>query len=1326
MAMPSLAEFDVHSDPSSTFPRWQKWIRRFEGAMMGFGITDDQRKKALLLHYGGEELDNIFQTLKPEKEDYKSAKIALDTYFTPKQNTIYETIVFRRTKQEANETIDQYCTRLRQLSAKCDFADDEREIKTQIIEGCLSSQLRRKALEKDRKLDELLELARSISLAESRATEVEAAATLPVNRVQSHKKMSDVRHGKQHTNRSLPKQKQCYHCGGTYPHKTECPARGKKCISCGKLNHFASVCLSAKSKDNRGSHVKAPKRSFHKKQKPKQGHANTVNADDPHTDDEPDYTFVISSNRSKQPRVTVSISNTEVPSLIDTGASVNVMGDQTFNQLQGHPTLCSPSSVRIFPYNSDHALPLLGTFETEIQFKENVIVTTFHVIKGDCDTLISFQTATDLQMIAITYAIPPYSDDIVEQYPDRFQGIGKLKGVTCKLHVNPDIPPVAHQHRRIPFHVRKQTEKELQRLQNLDIIEPVTDEPTPWVSPIQVVKKPNSENGVRICVDMRSPNHAIRRERHVTPTIDDIIQKVNGATHFAKLDLNAGYHQIELAVESRYLTVFSTHIGLFRYKRLNFGVNSDAEVFQHMIQSALQGLDGTLNISDDILIYAKSEDELKTRVHACMQRLRECNLTLNKDKCQFSERRIEFFGHVFTSNGVSPDPRKVQAIANASDPTNAQEVRSLLGLVTYCSRFIPNLATISAPLRELTKENAKWEWTSVHEQAMQQIRESLSTGSTNAYFDPDKSTHLVVDASPVGLGAVLAQTDDAGQVSIIALASRSLTPVEQRYSQTEREALSITWGIQHFHLYLYGSDFVVITDHRPLVSLFNNAHSKPPTRIERWILKLQEYEFCVVYEPGKLNPADYLSRHPLPTTSATSREEKVAEQHINYIIANAVPKSMSLDEIKTATKEDVALNLCMTAMQSQQWSNVLKKAPNSDIASELQSLHHVKDELTLNATSDLLLRNNRIVIPASLRERTVDIAHEGHQGVVKTKQLLREKVWFPGIDRIVERKIKQCIPCQATSTSNLREPVVMSELPADVWVDVSIDFADLPSGEHLLVVTDDYSRFPVVEIVTSTSSKAVIPKLDQIFALFGVPQTVRSDNGPPFNSEEFAKFSHYLGFTHRKITPRWPRANGEVERFMRTLKKVIRTATAECLSWKQELYRFLRNYRATPHATTGKAPATLLFAHPMRTRLPEVPREAKDHDLRERDQQQKSRMKANAEQHMTMRSKPLKCGDKVLIKRDGHIGKQTTPYDFRPFVIIKTKGSMITARRGSQVITRNASFFKLLDMPIANDCEVDLDSTDDEQDSNEQRPDVRRYPNREHKRPQRYRDYVTI
>ena len=163
----------------------------------------------------------------------------------------------------------------------------------------------------------------------------------------------------------------------------------------------------------------------------------------------------------------------------------------------------------------------------------------------------------------------------------------------------------------------------------------------------------------------------------------------------------------------------------------------------------------------------------------------------------------------------------------------------------------------------------------------------------------------------------------------------------------------------------------------------------------------------------------------------------------------------------------------------------------------------------------------------------------------------------------------------------------MFPLPKAPWSEVSMDFAELPNNEYLLIITDDYSRYPVIEIVKSTSANTVIPKVDKVFSEFGIPDVVKTDNGPPFNSSAFRSFAQNLGFKHRKITPRWPRANGEVERFVRTVKKVIKTANVERKSWKQEMYRFLRNFRATPHTTTRVPPATALFGRAMKTKLPE-------------------------------------------------------------------------------------------------------------------------------------------
>ena len=613
-----------------------------------------------------------------------------------------------------------------------------------------------------------------------------------------------------------------------------------------------------------------------------------------------------------------------------------------------------------------------------------------------------------------------------------------------------------------------------------------------------------------------------------------------------------------------------------------------------------------------------------------------------------------------------------------------------------------------------------------------------------AYFNPQSATEVVVDASPVGLGAMLVQYNDNNEMSVIALASKSLTPVEQRYSQIEREALGATWGVLHFHLYLFGNSFKIVTDHKPLVPLFNNPHSKPTTRIERWLLKLQQYEFIMEYKPGKDNPSDFMSRHPRKITDNLTQ---LTEEHVNFVVTNATPNSISLDEIKEATQQDPVLQLAMEALMTNNWHNAKLQVTGQD-RSSLDSLHRLRNELSVT-TSNVLLRDQRIIIPQSLRKRIVDIAHEGHQGIVKTKHLLREKVWFPGIDKLVENTVSMCLPCQLTTVDNSREPLQMSKLPDGPWREVSVDFMDLPSGEHLLVVYDDYSRYPEVEIVSSTSAQATIPKLDKIFATFGVPEVVRSDNGPPFNSRDFAKFAEYLGFHHRKITPLWPRSNGEVERLMRTLKKTYRTAKAQGTSWKQSVYQFLRNYRATPHSTTGLAPATVLFGRPIKTRLPEILPKLADDALRTIDNAAKSRMATNADKRAKTK-KQISVGDNVIVKRDGHVRKDQTPYEPQIYTVTKKNGSMVTASCPHRTITRNTSFFKVIQRvpdqvladpapaPAPDPQDPDPDSADEEppDSADEEPPDSadedsdnpvhqpRRNPQRNRRKPLHLQDFV--
>ena len=241
-----------------------------------------------------------------------------------------------------------------------------------------------------------------------------------------------------------------------------------------------------------------------------------------------------------------------------------------------------------------------------------------------------------------------------------------------------------------------------------------------------------------------------------------------------------------------------------------------------------------LNTSDDILVYGQNQADHDRALRKVLQRLKDKNLTLNKGKCEFNRDSIEFYGFTFGKGGVSPDVKKVEAIRNMAVPQSVKEVRSFLGLTNYVSRFVPNYSDTTKPLRDLTKKETQWAWTDVHDSAFQRLKNMLTQTTTMRYFNPRAETEVIVDASPHGVGAILTQRDtDEEENHVVAYASRALTDVETRYSQTEREALAVVWACEHFHLYLFGSHFTVTSDHKPLEGIFNKPTSHTNVRIER-------------------------------------------------------------------------------------------------------------------------------------------------------------------------------------------------------------------------------------------------------------------------------------------------------------------------------------------------------------------------------------------------------------------------------------------------------------------------------------------------------------
>ena len=450
-----------------------------------------------------------------------------------------------------------------------------------------------------------------------------------------------------------------------------------------------------------------------------------------------------------------------------------------------------------------------------------------------------------------------------------------------------------------------------------------------------------------------------------------------------------------------------------------------------MIQRTLQGIPRVRNISDDIVVFGSDQGNHDRSLELTLSRLENTGLTLNREKCVFSVPELVFFGFKISANGIAPDEKKIDAVRNARPPQNAAELRSFLGLVNYCTRFIPNFATLAEPLRKLTRSDAEWAWSDAQQDAFHHLKGLLTSDCVVAHCHQAAETELKVDATPVGLGALLLQRS-GDSVRPVAYASRTLTDVERRYSQTEEEALTIVWACERFHIYLYGKLFTLYTDHKPL-ELIYSPKSKLPPRIERWALRLQPYTFKVVHMAGKTNPADVLSR--LPLENQPFRERNIAEEYINYVTVNAVPKAITLKQIAYATETDPTLQQVQRCLGGSEWPDT----------PELNPYKRVKDKLCMS--NGLVLRGSRIVMPRIIWQATLSNAQEGHQGIVQTKQMVREKVWWPGIAQQVETMVKACLPCQSVAGKSTAEPLRPTMMPDRPWQDVHIDLCGpFPSG----------------------------------------------------------------------------------------------------------------------------------------------------------------------------------------------------------------------------------------------------------------------------------------
>ncbi|XP_063892502.1 uncharacterized protein K02A2.6-like [Helicoverpa armigera] len=1220
VAQITLEKFECAGDTTSVAIRWEKWKRSLQIYLLAAGIVDDQKQTASLLHFGGPELQEIFFSI-PENSDsgssgttFKTAVKKLDNYFAPKQSKVYERHVFRLLKQEPQEKFEKFLVRLRQQAAKCDLDLNDEYIIDQIAEKCSSNDLRKKIL----KLGDAITL--DVIIKEANILEVlgrqlgEYVDKTPdsqgVNRIQSRFK----------------NMKYCRRCGRGEHTKQgrDCPAKNKRCLECGEMGHFRAQCLNIKRKiehngkgkeesikGGKSNQIKRFKRIY-----------NVRDKDDDRPCQPTDYIFNISSSTS----ITGNIGGVNVQMIIDSGCNDNLITDKTWKTMKESNVVVTNQDAHpvknFMAYGSDSPLKLLGSFQANIQVGERTENSKFYVIKDGTCNLLGRLTATSLGILRIEVDVNAI---VYQEFP-------KFKDVLITIPIDSTIPAVSQPYRRIPIPLEEKVNKKIEELLAKDIIEEVKSASN-WVSPIVPILKDNGE--VRLCVDMRQANLAIRRENHPLPTMDQILPRVRFAKVFSKLDIKDAFHHIEIHPDSRDITTFISNRGLFRYKRMMFGINCAPEIFQKTLERILIGCEGVVNFIDDILIFARNLQEHDERLKRVMEVLDKHKVLLRKDKCIYRVNKIQFLGHELTDQGVKPLQKYSAAISEFRPPTNVAELQSFLGLINYVGKWIPNLGEETEPLRILLKNRTgrnsdiKEAWGEAQQIAFNNLKAALVNVPHLGYYDPDDKTAVLADASPVALGAVLVQIDNGGP-RIIAFGSKTLSHCERRYCQTEKEALALVWAVEHFDMFLYGKEFDLITDHKPLEVIFG-PRSKPCARIERWVLRLQSYKFKIKYVPGKNNIADPLSRLcKLEETPAA-----LDGNQIRFIVEHTVPCAVPLRDLIEQSRKDPEIHKVREGLYKDIWDETVKKYKT------------FQTELCFH--EDILLRGTRIVIPGNLRDRVLQLAHEGHPGIVGMKARLRTKVWWPNLDKDATNACKSCKGCTLVSAPNPPNPLKRRELPSEPWVDIALDLmGPLPSNIYILVVVDYYTRYKEVKLCRSVTSAEIIEQLKDIFSRLGNPVSLTSDNGKQFTSEEFKTFCAERDIRIFNTVPYSPQQNGEVERQNRSILKRLKIAQAEKKNLKEALRTYLEMYNSTPHTVTGKTPAELFFRRQFRDKLPminDMTYKPEDFEIRDRDKEHKEKGKEYADRKRRATDSDLSVGDKVYLKNTNKTNKLSLDFD---------------------------------------------------------------------------------
>lgn len=1228
------------------WPRWEKRFERFRVAS-GLSAKSGETQVNTFIYCMGQEAEDIFAAFSLNADDAKKfdvVKARFEAYFVVRRNVIFERAKFNQRKQADNEPVETFITALHTLSEHCGYADLRDEmIRDRLVVGLRNVNLSEKLqLDPDLTLEKAVAQARQSELVKKQQSVVRNEKTLQdnsanIDHVGARKKWKPPIQ-KRHDDRKIRNmaesqdnyKNRCHRCGARPGHSFElCPAKNSKCFECNKMGHFGKMCRNKQPNKYRAK-------------------LHEVHLEND-SDSEEAFLGSISTekNRGDEPwRIKLRVDKSEITFKIDTGADVTVIPYKRFLKMKNNSeSLQSTSKVLIGP--GKKLLEVRGKFRAKIRGKTGETEQEIFVVSELECPLLGRPAIKALDLVKVVGSVRNSGSKI-------FSGLGRLEGAYKIELENNYVPHTVTSPRRIPMPYFGKVKDELNRMEKLGVISKV-EEPTEWCSGIVIVPKPNGH--IRICTDYTKLNEAVKREIHQMPVVDETLSRLSGAKIFSKLDANCGFWQIPLTEDSSLLTTFITPFGRFRYHRLPFGISSAPEIFQRKMNEVLEGLEGVICQMDDTLVFGSNQEEHDARLAAVLERIEQKRLTLNEEKCKFSQTRVTFLGHVIDEQGIHPDPHRIEALMEMDKPNNITELRRFLGMVNQLGKFSPRIAELTKPLRDLLSLQNEWYWAQVQDDAFNAVKKELVEAPALALYDPSAETRLSADASSYGMGAILLQKqNDSGQWRPVAFASRSMTKTEMNYAQVEKEALATTWACDKFRDLITGMQIVIESDHKPLLALLGyKPLSELSPRLQRFRMRLMRYSYKMVYTPGSgssIRVADTLSRAPINQCEETD-EELAGEvsAYVESIIAQIPVTNTKLSIIKSEQQKDmVCAELMKYSMDG--WPDKSKLAPGTNL------YWAVRDELTVH--EGLLLRNCRLVIPQLLKEEILSRIHEGHQGIVKCRRRASESVWWPGMSREIADMVRDCVQC-AKHRKDQAEPMMSTPTPDRPWQTVGSDLFHWKGSEYVLVV-DYFSRYIEINKLEDTTSQTTIVHLKSIFSRHGIPDKLVSDNGPQYNSETFRNFAHNYGFQHVTSSPKYPQGNGEAERAVQTVKRLLAEA--------KDPYIALLTYRSTP-LQHGKSPAELLMGRKLQSTLPShpsilVPKWKGISEFRKIDSKLKDIQKMNYDHsHRVQTKSMLKSGDNVWVKNQNTcipgIVKQST--NERSYIIDTPRGSIRRNRR---------------------------------------------------------------